>query len=436
MTANDEHNSLDPDFSIPSLHRGGPGEGWIMNSVRKSTPHLASPHERGGIFDLCPKGGLILNLEKIRKEFPVTEELIFFDHARVAPVPERVRKVVTAFIEDATRFGTAHYETWMVGIEQARKSFARLINAGTDEVAFVKNTSEGLSIVANGLDWKSGDNVVIPDIEFPANVYPWWNLKRLGVETRMVHAVEGRVLFDDLVKQVDARTRLISISSVECNSGFRCDLNRIGAFCKEKGILFCVDAIQSLGLLPMDVKRDHIDFLSADGHKWMLSVEGLGGFYISRDVLEKVYPVTVGWGNMVNAADFMNYEFAFRPDAQRFEEGSPNTMSIHAFGSALDLLLETGIENIEQRVMALGDTILEQLQKRGLKIYSSTQPEERSGNIAFVMNQDVSRLYDWMLENKVKITVRDGLVRLSPHFYNSEDEILRCFDLLDKYLKN
>ena len=377
-----------------------------------------------------------MNLEKIRKEFPVTEELIFFDHARVAPLPERVRKVVTTFVEDATRFGTAHYETWMIGIEQSRKSFARLINAGTDEVAFVKNTSEGLSIVANGLDWKSGDNVVIPDIEFPANVYPWWNLKRLGVETRMVHAVEGRVLFDDLVKQVDARTRLISISSVECNSGFRCDLNRIGAFCKEKDILFCVDAIQSLGILTIDVKRDHIDFLSADGHKWMLSVEGLGGFYISREVLEKVYPVTVGWGNMVNAADYMNYEFVFRPDAQRFEEGSPNTMSIHAFGAALDLLLETGIENIEQRVMALGDTILEQLQRRGLNIYSSTRPEERSGNIAFVMNQDISRLYEWMLENKVKLTVRDGFVRLSPHFYNSEEEILRFFDLLDKYLKN
>ncbi len=375
-----------------------------------------------------------MNFENIKEEFPVTGELIFFDHARVAPLPERVRKVVTAFVDDATRHGTVHYETWMVGIEQSRKSFARLINAGTDEVAFVKNTSEGLSIVANGLGWKSGDNVVIPDIEFPANVYPWWNLKRLGVETRMVPAVEGRVLFDDLVKQVDARTRLISISSVECNSGFRCDLNRIGAFCKEKGILFCVDAIQSLGLLPMDVKRDHIDFLSADGHKWMLSVEGLGGFYISRGALEKVYPVTVGWGNMVNAADFMNYEFAFRPGAQRFEEGSPNTMSIHAFGAALDLLLETGIENIEKRVMALGDQVLEQLNQRGLKVYSSTRPEERSGNIAFVMNQDIGQLYEWMLEKKVKITVRDGLVRLSPHFYNSEDEILKFFDLLDRFV--
>jgi selenocysteine lyase/cysteine desulfurase len=165
----------------------------------------------------------------------------------------------------------------------------------------------------------------------------------------------------------------------------------------------------------------------------MLSVEGLGGFYISRDVLEKVYQVTVGWGNMVNAADFMNYEFAFRPGAQRFEEGSPNTMSIHAFGAALDLLLETGIRNIEQRVMALGDTILEQLQRRGLKIVSSTRAEERSGNIAFIMNQDISRLDGWMAENKVKLTVRDGLVRLSPHFYNSEEEILRFFDLLDRF---
>jgi cysteine desulfurase/selenocysteine lyase len=374
-----------------------------------------------------------MSFENIRKEFPVTEELIFFDHARVAPLPERVRKVVTGFVNDATHYGTAHYETWIGEIDKARKSFARLINAGTDEVAFVKNTSEGLAIVANGLDWKSGDNVVIPDIEFPANVYPWWNLKRLGVETRMVRAVEGRVLFDDLVRQVDARTRLISISSVECNSGFRCDLNRIGAFCKDKGILFCVDAIQSLGILPMDVKRDHIDFLSADGHKWMLSVEGLGGFYISKEVLEKVYPVTVGWGNMVNAADFMNYEFEFKPNAQRFEEGSLNTMSIHAFGAALDLLLETGIENIENRVMALGDSIIEKLNQRGLKVYSSTHPEKRSGNIAFVINQDISQLYEWMLKHKVKLTVRDGLVRVSPHFYNSEDEISRFFDLLDEF---
>ena len=152
-----------------------------------------------------------------------------------------------------------------------------------------------------------------------------------------------------------------------------------------------------------------------------------------KPILEKVYPVTVGWGNMVNSADFMNYEFNFKPSAQRFEEGSLNTMSIHAFGAALDLLLETGIESVENGIMALGDSIIEQLHQRGLKVYSSTRPEERSGNIAFVINQDISKLYEWMLMNKVKLTVRDGLVRVSPHFYNSEDEVSHFFDLLDKF---
>ncbi|MBC8284543.1 MAG: aminotransferase class V-fold PLP-dependent enzyme [Nitrospinae bacterium] len=376
-----------------------------------------------------------MNIENIRKEFPVTKEIIFFDHARVAPLPERVRKVVTEFVDDATRFGTAHYETWILELERTRKKFAQLINANLNEVAFVKNTSEGISIVANGFEWQPGDNVVIPDIEFPANVYPWWNLKQKGVETRMVKSVEGRVLFDDLAKQVDSRTRILSISSVECNSGFRSDLNRIGTFCKEKDVLFFVDAIQSLGVLPMDVKKDHIDFLSADGHKWMLSIEGLGGFYISQEVVDKIRPVTMGWGNVVNAENFMDYDFTLKKNAKKFEEGTPNTMSIHAFGAALGLLLETGIENIEKRVMSLGDCIITELNRRNIKIYSSTQLPERSGNISFTLDKDVNQLYSFMLENKVKFTVRDGLVRFSPHFYNNEDEILKVFELLDGYLK-
>ena len=376
-----------------------------------------------------------MNFENIRKEFPVTDEFIFFDHARVAPLPERLRKMVTAFVDDATDFGTVHYETWMLELECTRKKFAQLINADMDEVAFIKNTSEGISIVANGFDWQSGDNVVIPDIEFPANVYPWWNLKQRGIETRMVKSIEGRVLFDDLAKKVDDRTRILSISSVECNSGFRSDLNRIGIFCREKGVLFFVDAIQSLGVLPMDVKKDYIDFLSADGHKWMLSVEGLGGFYISKEVIDRIRPVTMGWGNVVNAANFMDYDFTLKKDAKKFEEGTPNTMSIHAFGAALGLLLEAGIDNIENRVMNLGDCIIAALNRRDIKIYSSTISEERSGNVSFTLNKDVDTLYSFMMENKVKLTVRDGLVRLSPHFYNNEDEILKFFDLLDGFLK-
>jgi cysteine desulfurase / selenocysteine lyase len=376
-----------------------------------------------------------MNFENIRKEFPVTDEVIFFDHARVAPLPERLRKVITAFINDATDFGTVHYETWMLELECTRKKFAQLINADMDEVAFIKNTSEGISIVANGFDWQSGDNVVISDIEFPANVYPWWNLKQRGVETRMVKSIEGRVRFDDLSKKIDDRTRILSISSVGCNSGFRSDLNRIGTLCREKGVLFFVDAIQSLGALPMDVKKDYIDFLSADGHKWMLSVEGLGGFYISKDVIDRIRPVTMGWGNVVNAENFMDYDFTLKKDAKKFEEGTPNTMSIYAFGAALGLLLEAGINNIENRVMNLGDCIITELNRRNIKIYSSTISEERSGNVSFTLKKNVDLLYSFMIENKVKLTVRDGLVRLSPHFYNNEDEILKVFDLLDRFLK-
>jgi len=376
-----------------------------------------------------------MNFENIKKEFPVTDEIIFFDHARVAPLPKRVQQAVTTFVNEATQFGTAHYNSWVQEIECTRKKFSQLINADPEEVAFVKNTSEGISNVANGFDWKQGDNVIIPDIEFPANVYPWWNQKQRGVETRMVKSVEGRVLFDDLIKQVDDRTRVLSISSVECNSGFRTNLNRLGTFCKEKGILFFVDAIQSLGVLPMDVKKDHIDFLSADGHKWMLSVEGLGGFYISKNVVERVRPTTMGWGNVLNAEDFMDYDCTIKKDAKKFEEGTPNTLSIHAFGAALELLLEEGINNIEKRLMSLGDFIIDELNRRNIKIYSSTLLAERSGNISFILNKDISSLYSFMLNNKVKLTVRDGLIRLSPHFYNNKDEVLQVLNLLDDYSK-
>jgi cysteine desulfurase/selenocysteine lyase len=318
-------------------------------------------------------------------------------------------------------------------VERVRGQFACLINGDIDEVAFIKNTSEGISIVANGLDWQDGDNVVIPDIEFPSNVYPWWNLKRLGVETRMVKAKDGRVLFDDLVSHTDRRTRIVSVSSVECNSGFRNDLNRIGAFCKESNILFFVDAIQSLGVLEMDVKRDNIDFLSADGHKWMLSVEGLGGFYISKNILEKIYPITVGWGSVVNAWNFMSYDFTFRSDAKRFEEGSLNTMSIYALGAALDLLKEMGIDSIQKSVLSQGAYLVEGLKKRNIKILNSMVPMERSGIVSCLLRVDPKKFASYMAEKNVSLTVRDGMVRLSPHYYNSRDEADQFFELLDNF---
>ena len=371
----------------------------------------------------------------MRDEFPVSRNGAFLDHARVAPLPGRVRDAIRAFADDACEIGTARYEEWMAHNEQVRESFARLIGAKVDEVAFVKNTSEGLSFIACGLDWKTGDNVVIPDIEFPANVYPWLNLARLGVETRFVEARDGRVLFEDIAARVDSRTRLISVSSVEFHSGFRNDLGRIGAFCREKDILFAVDAIQSLGALPMDVERDHIDFLAADGHKWLLSVEGLGGLYVSARVLERVHPVVVGWDSVVHASDFLNYDFTLRAGAKRFEEGSFNTLSIHAFGAALSLFHEVGMEKIEERILGLGDAIIAGLQKRNLAVKSSTRPGERSGIVSFVPRGNADELGRFMRAHGVTLTARGGRVRLSPHFYNNADDIERFFDTLDVFLK-
>ena len=376
-----------------------------------------------------------MDIEKIRKEFPVTEHRLFMDHARVAPLPRPVQAAITAFAEEACEQGTAHYPEWLKEIEIVRARFAKLINADASEVAFVKNTSEGLSIVANGIDWKEGDNVVVPDIEFPANVYPWMNLKSRGVEVRFVKAVRGRVPFEQITAQVNSRTRVLSISSVEFNSGFRNDLKRIGEFCKEKSIYFCVDAIQSLGVIPMDVKEFNIDFLAADGHKWMLSVEGLGGFYISKRVLNDIRPTVVGWNSMIDSDNYGDYDFTLKPDATRFEEGSLNTLGIYAFGAALALLEEEGIEHIEQRVLHLGDCILEYLRHGKFKILSSTEPGERSGSVCFAGDMDYKKLEPFLRERNVIVSVRDNFVRLSPHFYNTEDEIERFFALLEEFSK-
>jgi len=377
-----------------------------------------------------------MNWNEVRKEFPVSKERVFLDHARVGVLPTRVRDAIAAFGKDACEQGTANYLKWMHTVEETRKSFAKLINAQSEEVAFIKNTSEGISIVANGIDWQEGDNVVLPDIEFPANVYPWMNLEKRGVEVRWVKAVRGRVPFEQITAQVNRRTRVVSVSSVEFNSGFRNDLERIGAFCKERKVYFCVDAIQSLGVLPMDVEAWHIDFLAADGHKWLLAPEGLGGFYISKRVLDEVQTAAVGWDSVVDAANYGDYDFTLLPDARRFEGGSFNTLGIHAFGEALSLFHEIGVEAIAERILYLGDRILERLRERKLKVLSSCEAGERSGIVCFALPGDLKAFAQFLAERKVTVSVRDSFIRLSPHCYNNEDDIDRFFEYVDEFLKN
>ena len=261
-----------------------------------------------------------ISFESYRAQFPVADRYIYLDHAGVAPLSLKVRAAVENFLKEATENSAFSYPHWTRQISDCRHACADLVNAHTEEIAFVKSTSHGLSIVANGLDWREGDNLLVYEKEFPSNMYPWLSLQKKGVQVNTVPSCEGRILFEDVEKRIDSRTKLLAISSVQFSNGYRVDLQRIGDLCKQNNVLFCLDAIQSLGLLPMDVKKYHIDFLSADAHKWLLGPEGIGLFFCRREHVEKISPPLVGWKSVQNDFDFDHMDFRLKKNALRFEE--------------------------------------------------------------------------------------------------------------------
>ncbi len=371
------------------------------------------------------------SFESYRKEFLVTKKYIYLDHAGVAPISLRVKKAVERFLAESAEGGAFHYPQWAERIVGIRKSCARLINAQPDEIAFVKSTSHGLSIVAEGLDWNAGDNLLIYEREFPSNIYSWLNLKRKGVEVRIIPSRDGRIYIEDIERLIDSKTRLLAISSVQFSNGFRIDLKRVGELCQKNGVLLCVDAIQSLGVIPMDVKESHIDFLSADGHKWLLGPEGIGIFYCRKELAAKLNPPLIGWKSVQNEFDFDHPEFKLKTDALRFEEGSMNLLGIFGLGAAIELLFEVGISNIENRVLALGELIIREAEKRGFVILTPKVREERGGNITFSGNFDPVKMRDALREKGIMVNARGGGIRVSPHFYNTEEEISAFFEALD-----
>jgi len=373
-----------------------------------------------------------LIVERYRREFPVTKNHIYLDHAGVAPVSLRVTAAIETFLAESAEGAAFHYPRWAQRVVEIRKACAQLVNAGEDEIAFIKSTSHGLSLVAEGVDWQCGDNVLFAERDFPSNIYPWINLKRKGVEARAVPSHGGWIKVEDIERLVDARTRLIAISSVSFSNGFRTDLRKLGALCKNKGIKFCVDAIQSLGIIPMDVRDFNIDFLAADAHKWLLGPEGIGIFYCRKELIQSIRPSIVGWKSVQNEFDFDHHDLKLKNDAQRFEEGSQNLMGIIGIGAAIEFLLEIGIENIEKRVLDLGDHIVGEAGKRGLTILTPLSRKERGGNITIAGGFNPVALRDALRERRIMVNVRGGGLRLSPHFYNTEEEINAVFQNIDR----
>jgi cysteine desulfurase/selenocysteine lyase len=363
----------------------------------------------------------------VRELFPVTQHFVYFNHAAVGPLSVRAHEAMAKHAVDQRDFGALHWREWYAEIDRVRESAARLIGARADEIAILKNTSEGLSFVAEGLRWKEGDNLVTSAMEFPSNWTPWKRLEGRGVECRV--AAEPTV--GAIEPLLDGRTRIVTISSVAFYNGFTADLDAIGELCSRRGVLFCVDAIQSVGVLPIDVHRAKIDFLAADGHKWMCGAEGAAIFYAAADKREQLDVLEIGWTNIERQGKFIGTGTTLVADARRFEAGSLNTNGVYGLRAAIDLLLEIGIETIAEQALAVAALLAEGLDSIGWQV-ASPRPVRSAIVGATPPNVEKSLLW-WhrqLEENGVVSAPREGLLRFSPHFYNDASDVERVIGVL------
>jgi cysteine desulfurase / selenocysteine lyase len=364
----------------------------------------------------------------LRDEFPVTRHWTFLNHAAVAPPSGRARQAFVEWVNDLTSNGVTREPQWLKRIEEARRAAGKLLNADPLDVAFIKNTSEGIGFVAEGLPWQAGDNVVTAAEEYPSNLYPWLNLANRGVEVRQVPSRGNRVEIDDLRAAMDGRTRLVTLSFVEYASGFRNDLDAVGGLCRDRGALFFVDAIQGLGVLPLDVSRTPIDFLSADGHKWLLGPEGAGLFYVRRELVDRLHPVSVGWNSVVSGFDFSKVDLQFRPGAGRWENGTLNVGGIVALGASLDLLFGIGLDVVSARILELTDNLCDRASAAGIDVFSSRRGGESSGILSLALPGDVKALAHRLRDEGIAVAHRAGRLRVSPHCYNTPEELDRLIN--------
>ena len=366
---------------------------------------------------------MVNTLSTFRGLFPITKTRHYLNHAAVSPTSTRVRDAVSDWVGDLVNHGMANISDWVRRERDIRTLSARILGASADEITFVRSTSHGLSAFAEGLDWRPGDEVAVcTELEYPANVYPWMHLASRGVVLHPIEATEGGVTCASVSKAIGPKTRVVSVSSVEFATGVASDLEAIGALCRERGVLFCVDGIQSVGAFPIDVVKAKIDFLSADSHKWQLGLPGIGIAYIRRAIIPQIRPSVVGWKSVKNPLDFDHLHFDLREDAGKLEEGTQSFATILGMGAALALLEEAGIEHIAAHItdwLAEAETFL-----AAAGLDPGPVRPVRKGILTFRPPSGTAEEFVHRAEEEgVILSARRGRVRVSPHFYNGDAEL-------------
>ncbi len=371
-----------------------------------------------------------------RNLFPHIEQgKVYLNHAAVSPMHRRSLRAMEDYFQERM---TGDIEYWPRAMEKKqllKEQIARLIHTSAEQIALVNNTSTGLNILAMGINWKPGDRILLNNFEFPANVYPFLNLNRLGVEIDFVPHRNGRILLDDLAARITPRTRLLSISFVAFLNGFRNDLMAIGQLCRERGLIFCVDGIQGVGALQLDVQAAGIDFLANGGQKWLMWPLGMAFVYISPRLFDQLQPAIAGWLSVERAWDFFDYRLSFLPDASRFEPGTQNIPGIVAALASTELFLEVGIDRIETHILQLTGLLINELQRRGYRLFTPTEEKFRSGIVTFYHDRAES-LFDHLKRQNIHVSLREGMIRVSPHFYNTAGDIAAFLNALEDFDQN
>ncbi len=363
--------------------------------------------------------------------FDLQDDILYLNHAAVSPWPRRTVQAVQQFAADNGTTGSRRYPQWMATELRLRERLATLIGASSpDDVALAKSTSEALSMVAQGLPWRDGDNVVGVRQEFPSNRIVWEALADRGVSWRRLDLADTDHPEVDLLELCDARTRVLAVSWVQYARGLRLDLERLGHACRERGILFCVDGIQGVGALPLDLARIPVDFVAADGHKWMLGPEGLALFWCRPELRETLRLTQFGWHMIEDMGNYDREDWQPAHNARRFECGSPNMLGVHALEASLALLQEIGMEQVTAAIAARVARLVELIDAHGLELLSPRAPARRAGIVTFrVPGVNQQALYKALMQRNLMCASRGGGLRFSPHFYTPMEHLGRAIEL-------